>query len=81
LQSIFFGFVGSVIGAVLIYTLFIPFFLSYPIDFPFSDGIMVAPYLDTFYKFLVLMISTILAGYLPSRSIIKQNTLNAILGR
>jgi ABC-type lipoprotein release transport system permease subunit len=42
---------------------------------------MVAPVLDTFYKFLILMISTILAGYLPSKSIIRQNTLAAILGR
>lgn len=42
---------------------------------------MVAPYFDTFIKFTVLMLATILAGYLPSRGIVKQNTLNAILGR
>jgi ABC-type lipoprotein release transport system permease subunit len=81
IQSVFFGIVGSIIGAMIVYTILIPFFLQYPIDFPFSDGIMVAPYTDTFYKFLVLMFSTIMAGYLPSRSIINQNTLNAILGR
>lgn len=81
MQSIFYGITGSLIGVVIVYTVLVPLFVTYPIDFPFSDGIMVAPYYDTFLKFVILMFSTILAGYLPSRSIIKQNTLNAILGR
>lgn len=81
MQSIFYGITGSMIGALVVYFVLIPLFTAYPIDFPFSDGIMVAPYLDTFYKFVVLMFATILAGYLPAKSIVKQNTLNAILGR
>ncbi len=81
MQSIFYGVIGSVIGAAIVYTLLIPLFDAYPIDFPFSDGIMVAPVYDTFIKFSTLMFFTILAGYLPARSIVKQNTLNAILGR
>ncbi len=81
MQSIFYGITGSIIGVSTIYFLLIPIFAAYPINFPFSDGIMVAPYYDTFVKFLVLMFATILAGYLPARSIAKQNTLNAILGR
>jgi putative ABC transport system permease protein len=80
-QSIFYGVTGSFVGALLVYLLLVPYFTHYPINFPFSDGIMVAPYVDTFIKFIILMIATILAGYLPSRSIINQNTLNAILGR
>lgn len=81
LQSIFYGVVGSAIGAIIVYTVLIPLFTAYPIDFPFSDGIMVAPIDSTLNKFLTLMFFTILAGYLPARSIVKQNTLNAILGR
>lgn len=81
LQSIFYGVIGSAIGAVIVYTILIPLFTAYPIDFPFSDGIMVAPFDSTLNKFLTLMFFTILAGYLPARSIVKQNTLNAILGR
>jgi len=81
LQSIFYGVIGSAIGAVIVYTILVPLFTAYPIDFPFSDGIMVAPFDSTLNKFLTLMFFTILAGYLPARSIVKQNTLNAILGR
>lgn len=81
MQSIFYGITGSIIGALIVYLILIPTFLAHPIDFPFSDGIMVAPYYDTFLKFLTLMFATILAGYLPAKSIVRQNTLGAILGR
>jgi ABC-type lipoprotein release transport system permease subunit len=81
LQSFVYAVVGCILGLIIIYGLLVPAFNAHPLDFPFSDGIMVAPYVDTFIKFIILMIATILAGYLPSRSIINQNTLNAILGR
>ncbi len=81
LQSIFYGFTGSLIGALIVYLILVPGMTAHPIDFPFSDGILVAPYSDTFIKFIVLMIATVLAGYFPARSIVKGNTLNAILGR
>jgi ABC-type antimicrobial peptide transport system permease subunit len=80
-QSIFYGVIGSLLGAVVVYFVLIPLFIAYPIDFPFSDGIMVAPYKDTLIKFFVLIFFTVMAGYIPARSIVKQNTLNAILGR
>jgi ABC-type antimicrobial peptide transport system permease subunit len=81
IQSIFYGVMGSILGAILVYFVFIPLLNAYPIDFPFSDGIMVAPYDSTLTKFAILMFATVLAGYLPARSIVKGNTLNAILGR
>ncbi len=80
-QSIFYCIVGSLFGAIIIYTIMIPYFDANPIDFPFSDGILVAPYFDTFIKFATLLIATVLSGYLPARSVVKQSTLDAILGR
>ncbi len=81
LQSIFYGLTGSIIGALIVYLVLVPGMTAHPIDFPFSDGILVAPYFDTFVKFIILMFATVLAGYFPARSIVKGNTLNAILGR
>jgi ABC-type lipoprotein release transport system permease subunit len=80
-QSLFYCIFGSLFGALVIYFLLIPYFNLNPINFPFSDGILVAPYYDTFIKFLVLLVATLSAGYFPARSIVKGNTLNAILGR
>lgn len=81
IQSIFYGILGSLIGASIVYFVLIPAFIAHPIDFPFSDGIMVAPYADTLQKFAILMFATVLGGLIPSWLIVRQNTLSAILGR
>ncbi len=72
---------GSLIGALLTYGVFIPYFAANPIKFPFSDGILVAEPFGTFIRFVVLFIVTLIAGYLPAWMIVRGNTLNAILGR
>lgn len=81
LQAAFYALTGSLIGALLTYGLLIPYFDANPIQFPFSDGILVADPLTTFYKFIVLFLITLVAGYLPAKLITRENTLNAILGR
>ncbi len=81
LQAAFYALVGSAIGALLTYAVLIPYFDANPIHFPFSDGILVADPLSTFYKFVTLFITTLIAGFLPAWLITRQNTLNSILGR
>jgi hypothetical protein len=58
-----------------------PFFDANPINFPFSDGILVATVNGTAIRTAILLLATIVAGYIPARIVIKQNTLSAILGR
>lgn len=81
LQAAFYALSGSALGALLTYGFLIGYFETHPIQFPFSDGILVAEPLGTFYRFLVLFVITLLAGYLPAWMIVRQNTLNSILGR
>jgi putative ABC transport system permease protein len=81
LQAAFYALIGSIIGALLTYGVLIPYFDAHPIQFPFSDGILVADPIETMYKFFVLFIITLIAGYLPAKLITRENTLNAILGR
>jgi putative ABC transport system permease protein len=81
MQAAFYALAGSVIGAALTYGVLVPYFDANPIKFPFSDGILVADPMTTFYKFLVLFSITLIAGFLPAWLIARQNTLNAILGR
>jgi len=81
LQAAFYAITGSILGALLTYGFLIPYFEKNPIQFPFSDGILVADPVSTFYKFLVLFVITLIAGFLPAWLIARQNTLNAILGR
>lgn len=80
-QSIFYAFCGSVLGLVLVYGFLVPFFETHPIDFPFSDGILVAPIGQTFLRIGLLILATVIAGYIPARMIVRKNTLDSILGR
>ncbi len=81
LQAAFYALVGSLLGALLTYGVLIPYFQKNPINFPFSDGILVADPESTFIKFIVLFVITLIAGFLPAWMIVRQNTLNSILGR
>lgn len=81
IQSIFYATTGSVIGLAVLYGFLVPFIDAHPINFPFSDGILYAPVFGTMLRVIALLITTIIAGYIPARMIVKKNTLDAILGR
>ncbi|MEK7642622.1 MAG: FtsX-like permease family protein, partial [Patescibacteria group bacterium] len=80
-QSVFYAFMGIAIGFLVIYGFLVPFIDAHPIKFPFSDGILVAEVYNTSIRALLLMIATIIAGYIPARIVVKKNTLDSILGR
>jgi len=81
IQSVVYALGGSAVGLTLLYGVIKPYFDANPIDFPFSDGLLVAPLDGSLEKIGILVIATIIAGYIPARLIIKKNTLDAILGR
>lgn len=81
LQAAFYALLGSALGGLLTYAFLVPYFEQNPIKFPFSDGILVAPPDETFLRFIVLFVITLIAGFLPAWMIVKKNTLDSILGR
>jgi ABC-type antimicrobial peptide transport system permease subunit len=81
LQSFFYAFCGSVVGIAVLYGFLQPFFVAHPIDFPFSDGILVATFSGTMFRIGLLMVTTIIAGFIPARLVVRKNTLDSILGR
>lgn len=81
MQSIFYAVAGSIIGVFLVYVVIEPLISAHPIDFPFSDGILVASIPGTLMRVSLLVFATIVAGYIPARMIVRKNTLDSILGR
>lgn len=81
LQSMFYAVSGALVGMLAVFFFLKPYFIAHPINFPFSDGILVATVGGTFGRAIILLIATIVAGYIPARLVIRQNTLDAILGR
>lgn len=80
-QSIFYAVIGSSIGLAVVYGVLVPYFAENPINFPFSDGILVAPFDQTFARIGLLVLSTVIAGFIPAAMIVRKNTLDSILGR
>jgi len=81
LQSFFYALCGSVVGIIVVYAFLEPGLRANPIDFPFSDGILVAPIGGTMLRVGLLMVTTIIAGFIPARLVVRKNTLDSILGR
>jgi ABC-type lipoprotein release transport system permease subunit len=81
LQSLFYAGCGVLLGGLIVFFGLKPLIQAHPINFPFSDGILVATIPSTLVKAFILFIATIIAGYIPARIVVKQNTLDAILGR
>ena len=80
-QALFYVLAGSLIALVVIFVFLKPFIDAHPIDTPFSKIVLVADPVSVAFKFLLVTIVSVFAGYLPARIIVSTNTLNAILGR
>jgi putative ABC transport system permease protein len=81
IQALFYASCGIGIGLVFVFAFLKPYITANPINFPFSDGILVATASGTFMRVVILMIATVIAGLIPARIVVRQNTLDAILGR
>ena len=81
MQSIFYAGLGILFGLLILYGIMVPFVTAHPIKFPFSDGILVAELSSTMIRAGLLLFATLIAGFIPARIVVKQNTLDAILGR
>lgn len=80
-QSLFYAAIGSGIGMAFIYGFLVPYVSAHPIVLPISNAIIVAPLSGTLVRIGLLVATTVIAGYLPSRMIVRKNTLDSILGR
>lgn len=81
IQALFYAAIGIAIGLLILYGFLVPFIDAHPIPFPFSDGILVAEIPNTILRAVLLMIATLIAGYIPAKIVVRQNTLDSILGR
>lgn len=80
-QALFYVLAGSLLALAIIFLGLKPYIDAHPIDTPFATIVLVAEPLDVLFKFLLVMLVSVFAGYLPARIIVGTNTLNAILGR
>lgn len=80
-QALFYAVIGVAIGLVILFVFLQPYFTNNPIDFPLSNGVLVATIPDTLLKVVLLFFCTLIAGYVPASLVVRQRTLDAILGK
>lgn len=81
MQSVFYAGIGSGIGCLILYGFLVPYIEVHPIVLPISEAIIVAPLQGTLIRVGLLVVATVIAGYIPARMIVRKNTLDSILGR
>jgi len=81
MQAFFYAIIGSGLGILIVYALLVPAFEQNPLNFPFSDGILVATPRGTLIRLAILLVVTAFAGLIPATLVIRKNTLDSILGR
>lgn len=81
MQAWFYALIGTLAATVIIYGGLEPYVAQNPIDFPFSDGILLVPLSGTAYRACLLFVATLISGYIPAKMIVNKNTLDSILGR
>ena len=81
MQSLFYALSGIVLALVLFGYFIEPYFLENPIDFPFTDVFLAVDNRITLIYVGILSFAAFLAGFIPSRIVLKQKILALILGR
>jgi putative ABC transport system permease protein len=80
-QALFYVILGSSIAIIAVFFGIKPLLMAHPIDTPFANVVLSAEPVSVALKFILVFFVSILAGYLPARIIVNNNTLDSILGR
>lgn len=81
LLALFYAIAGIILGLAVLYGIIVPYFFTYPIRFPFSDGIVSTTPLGTTVRAILVIIVTMIAGYIPAKYVSRKPAVDAIRKR
>lgn len=80
-QIIFYVLIGVILGAITLFVLLQLYFARNPLSLPMADGKLLLTPSYVSIRVAILFVSSIISAFIPAWFIIRQNTLDAILGR
>lgn len=80
-QIIFYVLIGVILGAITLFMFLQPYFVKHPLSLPMADGQLLLTPAYISIRVFVLFIAAVISAFIPAWLIIRQNTLDAILGR
>jgi len=80
-QALFYTIIGIIIGTAVLFFFLQGFFEKHPLSLPMADGQLLLGFNYVTMRIIILMVSSLISGFIPAWLIIRQNTLDSILGR
>ena len=81
LQTLFYTVIGVILGVAVLFLFLDGYFEAHPLSLPMADGRLLLNISYLSVRVAILFVSTLVSAFIPAWLIIRQNTLNAILGR
>lgn len=80
-QVLFYALIGIVIGIAILFLFLQGYFEQHPISLPMAEGKLLLGFDYLTLRIIMLILSSLISGFIPAWFIIRQNTLDSILGR
>ncbi|MEA3449968.1 MAG: hypothetical protein U9Q85_03275, partial [Patescibacteria group bacterium] len=77
----FYTIIGVIIGTAVLFFFLQGYFEKHPISLPMADGQLLLGFDYVTVRIIIFMVSSLISGFISAWLIIRQNTLNSILGR
>jgi putative ABC transport system permease protein len=80
IQSIFYATLAVIFGMVIVFFMVVPFLDARPIMMPFGEATLVFTTVGIIINIVSLLVSGLLAGFVPAKMVARENILTSIWG-
>jgi putative ABC transport system permease protein len=80
-QALFYTIIGIIIGMAILFFFLQGYFEEHPLSLPMADGQLLLGFDYVTVRIIILIVSSFISSFIPAWFIIRQNTLDSILGR
>lgn len=81
IQSLFYALSGVLLASIFILGFLKPYLDIHPLVLPIAEGRLAVTTNDILTRGIILIITSLISGFIPARLVTKQNTLDSILGK
>jgi ABC-type lipoprotein release transport system permease subunit len=81
IQSLFYALSGVLLASLFILGFLKPYLDIHPLVLPIAEGRLAVSVNDILVRGIILIITSLISGFIPARLVTKQNTLDSILGK
>jgi ABC-type antimicrobial peptide transport system permease subunit len=81
IQSLFYALLGVLLASLFLMGFLKPYLDIHPLVLPIAEGRLAVTTGDIVTRGIILIITSLISGFIPARLVTKQNTLDSILGK